>query len=316
MIKAGVVGVGAMGQHHARVFYELSESSDVKLVGVADTDIEQAKKIADKYHAQAFKDYHDLIDQGLDVVSIVVPTSLHKKVASEFIKKGVNVLVEKPIADTLEDAEYLMNEAKNNGVKLMVGHIERFNPAVLKLKECIDNEELGDIISISAKRVGPMAIRIRDVGIIVDLGVHDIDVISFLIGKSVRTVKARAGNVKHPSDCEDYAILMLDFDDSKTGLVETNWLTAHKTRTLTVVGTKGVAYMDYIDQSLTICNESWEKDYDLVKKEPLKTEIEHFIDCAVNGVTPMVTAEDGIHVLKVALKALESADNNSTIKVV
>lgn len=315
MIKAGVVGVGAMGQHHARVYYELSELSGVKLVGVADTDIEQAKKIANKFDALAFGDYKELACQDLDVVSIVVPTSLHKEVASTFIKKGVHVLIEKPIADTLEDAEYLKNEAKKNDVKLMVGHIERFNPAVLKLKECIENGELGEIISISAKRVGPLAVRIRDVGIIVDLGVHDIDVISFLIGKPVRTVKARAGNVKHPSDCEDYAILMLDFDNAKTGLVETNWLTAHKTRTLTVVGTSGVAYMDYINQSLRICNDSWEKDYDVVSKEPLKTEIEHFIDCAVNGIKPMVEAEDGIHVLKVALKALESAENNITLPV-
>ena len=316
MIRAGVVGVGAMGQHHARVFHELSESSDVKLVGVADTDIEQAKKIASKYDALAFEDYHELANQDLDVVSIVVPTSLHKTVATEFIGKGVNILVEKPIADTLEDAEYLMKEAKNNDVKLMVGHIERFNPAVLKLKECIEQGELGEIISISAKRVGPMAIRIRDVGIIVDLGVHDIDVISFLIGKSVRTVKARAGNVKHPSDCEDYAILMLDYDDTKTGIVETNWLTAHKTRTLTVVGTKGVAYMDYINQSLRICNENWEKDYDIENKEPLKTEIEHFIDCTLNDMKPMVSADDGIHVLRVALKALESAEINRTLPVV
>jgi len=316
MLRAGVVGVGAMGRHHARVFTELSTSCGVELVGVADKDLEQAKKIAGKYGVPAFEDHKELAEQDLDIVSIVVPTSLHKEVAFDFIQKGVNVLVEKPIADTLENAEALMKEAEKNDVRLMVGHIERFNPAVLKLKECIEKGELGDVISVSARRVGPLAVRIRDVGIIVDLGVHDIDVISFLLGQSVKKVKARAGTVKHPSELEDHAILMLDFDGGKTGIVETNWLTAHKTRKLTVVGTKGVAYMDYIDQSLEVYNENWKKDYDVEDREPLKNEIEHFIECTNNGKSPMVSAKDGLHVLKVALKALESAEQDKILPVV
>ncbi len=315
MLRAGVVGVGAMGQHHARVFYELGKKKDVELVGVADKDIEQAKKIADDYDAKAFKDYKDLAEEDLDVVSVVVPTSLHKEVASTFIKKGTHTLVEKPIADSLEDAEHLMKLGNSNGVKLLVGHIERFNPAVLKLKECIENGELGDVISVSATRVGPLAVRIRDVGIIIDLGVHDIDVISYLLGEKVRQVKARAGNVKHPSDCEDHAIIMLDYEGDKTGIVETNWLTKHKTRTLKVVGTSGIAYLDYIEQSLKIYNEKWEKDYELEKREPLKNEIEHFINCVREDEEPLVSAEDGLHVLEVALKALESADNGHSLQV-
>ena len=316
MLKAGVVGVGAMGQHHARVFYELGEKKDVKLIGVADTDIERAKEISGKYGAEAFEDYKELAELDLDVVSIVVPTSLHKKVASEFIKKGTHVLVEKPIAGNLEDAQELLELAEEKGVKLLVGHIERFNPAVLKLKECIDAGELGEIISVSATRVGPLAVRIRDVGIIIDLGVHDIDVISFLLGQRVKQVKARAGNVKHPADVEDHAIIMLDYDGGKTGIVETNWLTEHKTRKLKVVGTKGIAYMDYIDQSLEMYNENFDGDCGVQEREPLKNEIGHLIDCVRNGKKPLVSAEDGLHVLEVALKALESADNGHALQVV
>lgn len=315
MMKAGVVGVGAMGQHHARVFHELSEKKDVELVGVADKDIDQAKEIAEKYDAQPYEDYKELAEQDLDVVSIVVPTSLHRKVAGVFIEKGINVLIEKPIANNMGNANALLEMGEKNGVKLLVGHIERFNPAVLELKECIDDGALGDIISISATRVGPLSIRIRDVGIIIDLGVHDIDVISFLFGKKVKQVKARAGNVKHPSDCEDHAIIMLDYDDNKTGIVQTNWLTEHKTRKLKVVGTKGVAYMDYIDQSLEIHSDSWDEECDVQEREPLKNEIGHLIDCVRNDKEPLVSAEDGLHVLEVALKALESADNGKAIEV-
>jgi len=316
MLKAGVVGVGAMGQHHARVFYELGDKKGVELVGVADKDIERAKEIGEEYGAEAYEDYKELAQQGLDVVSVVVPTSLHKKVASEFMKNGTHVLVEKPIAGNLEDAHELLEMGNSNGVKLLVGHIERFNPAVLKLKECIEDGELGEVISVSATRVGPLAVRIRDVGIIIDLGVHDIDVISFLLGQKVNKVKARAGNVKHPADVEDHAIIMLDYDGGKTGIVETNWLTTHKTRKLKVIGTKGVAYMDYIDQSLEIFKEEMEKEYKVPDREPLKNEIGHFIDCVKNGKKPLVCAEDGLHVLKVALKALESADNGHALQVV
>ncbi|MFW5898567.1 MAG: Gfo/Idh/MocA family oxidoreductase [Candidatus Saliniplasma sp.] len=316
MLKAGVVGVGAMGQHHARVFYELGDKKDVELVGVADKDFERAKEIGDKYGAEAFEDYKELAEQGLDVVSIVVPTSLHKKVASEFIKNGTHVLVEKPIAGNLEDARELLEMGESKGVKLLVGHIERFNPAVLKLKELIEDGELGEIISISATRVGPLAVRIRDVGIIIDLGVHDIDVINFLLGHSVKRVKARAGNVKHPSDVEDHAIIMLDYEGNKTGIVETNWLTTHKTRTLKVVGTKGIAYLDYIDQSLEVYSDNCDGDCGVQEREPLKNEIGHLIDCIKNDDEPLVRAEDGLHVLQVALKALESAGNGHALKVV
>ncbi|AMM53554.1 UDP-N-acetylglucosamine 3-dehydrogenase [Pyrococcus kukulkanii] len=315
MLRVGVVGVGNMGYHHARVYSELAKEGKVELVGVADANFERAKEVAKKFNTIPYGDYRELAKEDLDAVSIAVPTSLHREVALEFIESGVNVLIEKPIADSIEGAEEIINAAKASGVILMVGHIERFNPAVLKLKESMQKGLLGEVVSISAKRVGPMAIRIRDVGIIIDLGVHDIDVISFLYGDKVRRVYARAGNAKHPAGVEDYALIMLGFSNGKSGVVETNWLTPHKTRTLTAVGTEGIAYLDYIQQTLTIYNEEWKKEAKIEKREPLRNELEHFIDCVEEGKKPLISGEDGLHALKVALRALESAKKDEVVEV-
>lgn len=314
MLRVGVVGVGMMGQHHARVYSELAKEEKVELVGVADANFERAKEIAKKFGTIPYADYRELAREHLDAVTVAVPTSLHKDVALEFIKEGTSVLVEKPIADTIENAEALISAAEERGVTLMVGHIERFNPAVLRLKELISQGELGKLVTISAKRVGPMAARIRDVGIIIDLGVHDIDVISYLFDERVRTVYARAGNVVHPAGVEDHALITLGFDEG-TGIVETNWLTPHKTRNLTVVGTGGIAYLNYIEQSLRLYNSDWIKEAKIEKREPLRNEIEHFIGCVEAGKRPIVDGEAGLHALKVALLAQESARTGKVLEV-
>jgi len=314
MLRVGVVGVGMMGQHHARVYSELAKEGKVELVGVADADFERAKEIAKKFGTIPYADYRELAREKLDAVTVAVPTSLHKEVALEFIKAGTSVLVEKPIADTIENAQAIIQAAEEMGVTLMVGHIERFNPAVLRLKELISQGELGKLVTVSAKRVGPMATRIRDVGIIVDLGVHDIDVISYLFGEKVKTVYARAGNVVHPAGVEDHALITLGFDDG-TGIVETNWLTPHKTRTLTAVGTSGIAYLDYIEQSLKLYNSEWIKEAKIQRKEPLRNELEHFIECVETGKKPIVDGNAGLHALKVALLAQESARTGKVMEV-
>ncbi len=314
MLRVGVVGVGMMGQHHVRVYSELAKEGKVELVGIADANFERAKELARKYGTIPYADYRDLARENLDAVDIAVPTSLHREVALEFINRGTGVLVEKPIADTIENAEAIIKAAEEKAVTLMVGHIERFNPAVLKLKELIGRGELGKVVTISAKRVGPMAKRIRDVGIIIDLGVHDIDVISYLFGERVRTVYARAGNVLHPAGVEDHALITLGFDEG-TGIVETNWLTPHKTRTLNVVGTGGIAYLDYIEQALRFYNDEWIKEAKIERKEPLRNEIEHFIECVETGKRPIVDGEAGLHALKVALLAQESAKSGKVLEV-
>jgi len=299
MLKVGVIGAGAMGQHHVRVYSGLG---NVELAGVSDLDEQRLKTLAEKYGVESFTDYGELLKKDLDAVSIAVPTTLHREVSLDAVTRGINVLVEKPIADTMENANLIIKASRTNSVKLMVGHVERFNPAIIALKD--HQDELGKIVTISARRVGPYNPRIRDVGIITDLAVHDVDVMSYLYSKKIRSVHAYAGSVNHRF--EDYAHILLGFENGNSGSIETNWLTPHKVRQLTVTGTDGIAYVDYIGQTLRICNEKGVNDIDIEKKEPLRNELEHFVKCILEDRDPVVSGEEGIQALKVALAAVKS----------
>ena len=310
MIRAGVIGVGAMGQHHVRIYHEME---NVELIGISDVSEDRVKELSDRYGTNGFTDYNELLAENLDAVSIVVPTTLHMSVGMDVIASGANLLVEKPIADTLENAEKLTRAADDADVKLMVGHIERFNPAVTKLKEIIDSGLLGKIVSISARRVGPYNPRIRDVGVILDIGVHDIDVISYLYGKRVNEVYSIAGADIH--SFEDHAAIILRFDHEFSGIVETNWLTPHKVRKLTVIGVDGVAYLDYIDQTVELHDGEWIRKAKVENAEPLKRELEHFIDAISNGKELSPSGKDGIHALKVAMAAIESYNEAKAVRI-
>jgi UDP-N-acetylglucosamine 3-dehydrogenase len=309
-LSAGVIGVGSMGKNHARIYSQLK---DVELVGVADTNEALAASVSRSYGCTSYADYHDLLGRGLNVLSVAVPTTLHRQVALDAIQRGVNVLVEKPIADTVENADALIRAARDNKVKLMVGHVERFNPAIAKLKEMIDVGLLGDVVSISAKRVGPYNPRIRDVGIILDLGTHDIDVMAYLRGKRIKEVYALAGSVVHSH--EDHAIITLNFDGGSSGMIDTNWLTPHKVRNLTVIGSKGIAEVNYVEEALRIFDQEWVRDAKIEKEEPLKLELVHFIECVRLDKKPLVSGEDGRHALAVALAAVDSARTGTVCKI-
>ncbi|WP_406657755.1 UDP-N-acetylglucosamine 3-dehydrogenase [Methanolobus sp. ZRKC2] len=310
MIKAGVIGAGSMGKNHIRIY---SEMPGVELVGISDIDAELVEELAKQHNTRPFTDYKELLAEGLDAVSIVVPTKMHKDVAIDALRAGANVLVEKPIADSIENAETILNTAKEVDRCVMVGHIERFNPAIMRLKEIIDSGLLGKIVSISTTRVGPYNPRIRDVGVILDIGVHDIDVISFLYGRHVNQVYAVAGADIH--SMEDHATIHMRFDHEFSGLVEVNWLTPHKVRKLTAVGVKGVAYLDYIDQTVELHDNSWVRKAKIEQKEPLRNELEHFIDCIDNKRQPEPAGEDGIHALNVSLAAIRSYQEEKMIHI-
>jgi UDP-N-acetylglucosamine 3-dehydrogenase len=311
MIRVGVIGVGAMGVHHARIYSELR---DVELVGVADIDVRTALKVAAKYNTEAFDDCERLLKNDLDAVSIAVPTSLHKDVALKAVNYGVHLLIEIPIAESLNSADTILNAVRRENLKLMIGHIERFNPVILTLKELIRAGKLGKILSISCRRVGPYPRRIKDVGIIIDLAVHDIDAISFLYGKRAVKVYAIAGNIFHIK--EDYAAILLQYEDKNSGIVETNWLTPHKIRKLSVTGTEGVAHADYLEQSIEIWKEEEVREVQIEKSEPLKNELEHFMHAiVVNNEEPSPSGEEGKYALYVALSAIRSYESGKNIQL-
>jgi UDP-N-acetylglucosamine 3-dehydrogenase len=310
LIRVGVIGTGAMGQNHVRIY---SEMEGVELAGISDVDQKRVEAMAAQFKTKAYTDYKKMFAEGLDAVSVVVPTKLHKQVVLDALESGIDVLVEKPIADTTENADMMIAAAKNAGKILMVGHIERFNPAVIRLKEIIDSGILGKIVSISTKRVGPYNPRIRDVGVILDIGVHDIDIISYLYGKKINSVYAIAGADIH--SFEDHASIILRMDHNFAGVVETNWLTPHKVRQLTAIGVKGVAYLDYINQTVQLHDNGWIRKAKVEQSEPLKNELKYFIDCAATGKKPNPSGEDGKHALEVAMAAIRSYQEEKLIEV-
>lgn len=310
-MRVGVIGAGAMGQNHIRTYAQMK---GVELAGIADVDSSRVEALARQYGTRGFTDYNDLLKLDLDAVSVVVPTTLHRKVALDVIGAGCSLLVEKPIADTLENAEAITCAAEEAGVTLMIGHIERFNPAIANMKQIIQSGKLGKVVSISTSRVGPYNPRIRDVGVILDIGVHDIDIISYLYNSRVSEVYAIAGKEIHAF--EDHATIFLRYAGDRAGVVETNWLTPHKTRKFAVIGTEGVAYGDYIEQTVTIHDKEMVSDVKVEKKEPLACELESFLDACRCRSRPLTTGEDGIHALNVAIAAIESYKSRAMVKIV
>ncbi len=309
-MRVGVIGAGAMGQNHIRTY---SMMKDAELVGIADVDEARVNALARQYNTKGFTSYAELLKQDLDAVSVVVPTTMHRRVALDVIGSGASLLVEKPIADTLENAEAITYAASEAGVTLMIGHIERFNPAISTMKKIIDGGKLGKVVSISTSRVGPYNTRIKDVGVILDIGVHDIDIISYLYHSPVTEVYAIAGREIHA--LEDHASIFLRFEGDRAGVVETNWLTPHKTRKFTVIGTEGVAYGDYIKQCVTIHDKEWVRDAKIEKKEPLACELDSFLAACREHREPLTTGDDGIHALNVAIAAIESYKSRSMVKI-
>ncbi len=306
MMRVGVIGVGVMGRNHARV---LSELENVDLVGVCDTDRKTADEVASLFGTIPFYYPEELLNQDLDAVHVVVPTFIHHDVASMAIDKGSHVLIEKPIADTVENAQSIFKMAEKGrggkGVTLMVGHIERFNPAIQMLKQLILEDRLGKLISISTLRVAPYPKRIVDTGIIVDLACHDIDIMSYLSSSRVREVFCTASSTVH--HLEDTASISLTFENGVPGHIETSWLSKIKARKLFATFEGGFVLVDFIDQSLIVYDDERAHEIPVVKAEPLREEILEFIDCVRNGKEPHIGGEASIHALGVALAAVTSS---------
>lgn len=189
-------------------------------------------------------------------------------------------------------------------MKLMVGHLERFNPAVRKLKQIIDDGILGKLVLISARRVGPFVPRISDVGIIVDVATHDIDIIRYFIGSECTSVFARSTRYKNVKG--DAAIILMGFGDVSAS-VEVNWYTPHRIRTLTVTGTEGIAYLDYIKQEVEIYSTERKMTPKIGKDEPLKLELKHFLDCVMTDREPLTNGFEALKALEIAIKAEQVA---------
>jgi len=311
MLRAGVIGLGSMGVNHARVYADIE---GVDLAAVADMSPERLQAAA-RRPAVTYDDYRRMLaGERLDIVSVCVPTLLHREVALATIDKGIALLVEKPIAATLEDGEAMAQAAQDAGVPLMVGHVERFNPAVLEVKRRLAAGDLGRVYQVYARRTGPFPQRVRDVGVVHDLAPHDIDVMRFLLQSPVERVYAetlRGVATEH----DDMLWGILRFANGVVGVLDVNWLTPLKVRRLSVLGEKGLLQADYLSQQVSFypkdsglqSRDAAPKAIPIENAEPLRLELEAFVDAVRRGVAPPVTAADGLAALEVAALLVESA---------
>lgn len=329
-MKAGVIGVGAMGKHHARVYNELKE---VELVAVADVNAERAEEMARRYKVRAYVDYRKMLEEEeLQVVSVAVPTRLHLQVAADVFERGVSCLLEKPIAPTVEEGREIITSANERGVKMAVGHVERFNPAIVELKRRIGRGELGRLFLIHARRLGPFPERIRDVGVVIDLATHDLDIMCYLTGSEVTRVYAETAQRIHTQH-EDLLSGLLRFSNGAIGVLDVNWLTPTKIRELSLTGERGMFLVNLLSQDLYFYENScsqvgWDSldilrgvgEGDMVrlrveKMEPLRAEIESFVEWVVSGKEPPVSGEEALQALDLAQKLVEAAQRNVPLTI-
>ncbi len=315
-LKIAVVGTGSMGMNHLRVLRDF-DREHVHIVGVAETYEPNLKYAVSRFHVEGYTDYRELVEKAHpDLVAVVVPTNLHFEVASYVLGMGINVLIEKPLTSTVEEAFALIELARIHGAKLAVGHVERFNPAVMAVKRHLVAGELGKMFHLHARRLGPFPPRIRDVGVSLDLATHDIDVMRYLADAEVEHVYAETQRRVHNTH-EDLLLGVLRFTNQAIGVLDVNWLTPTKIRELSITGEKGMYLVNYLTQdvyfyendytpttwdtlrSFTGVSEGTMTRLKVQKAEPLRLEYEDVMAAIRQDTAPTVSGEDGVAVLSV-----------------
>jgi len=316
-VRVAVVGAGNMGTNHVRVYQELS---DARLAGVVEPDADRARTVESEYGVSVYDAVDDLPE--VDAASIAVPNEHHVTVARECIDDEIDVLVEKPLAMTVSDAEEIVEYAASAGAVLQVGHIERFNPVYRTLTEVLENQK---IIAIEARRLGPFGDHLSEVNVIFDLMLHDVDIVNLLAASSIKEICA-VGN-HHYSDTHDYVNAQLQFDDGVVASLTASHVTNSKIRQLTVTTESAFITVDYQKQDISVQRVGKEVTTNLGQsqggyrtenvvetpfvptREPLKIELEHFLVCVTEGTTPMVSGADGRRAVELTTDILDSIDN-------
>jgi predicted dehydrogenase len=328
-LRAAVIGVGAMGRNHARVYRELAET---ELIAVADAAVENAARVARDTFSRGYSDYRELLaKEKPDLVSVAVPTEGHFQVAWDALEAGCHVLVEKPLTATIAEGVALVERATALGRTLSVGHIVRFDAAVRDLKRRLEAGELGRIFQVRSRRLGPFPSRVRDVGVVVDLAVHDVDIASFVTGQTITRVYAETERRIHTLH-EDLLIGTLRLSGGVIGLLDINWLTPTKIRELTVTGEKGMFLVDHLTQDLYFYENQdslaveWDPlrllrgvsegrmiRFPLNKAEPLRVELQTFAQRVREGLPPAVSGAEGLSALAAALALVRSGQEHRPI---
>ena len=326
-LRIGLAGLGSMGRNHLRI---LSGRPDIRLAAIADPAAEALSAAVATSGAQAFDEPLAMIAEAeLDALVIAAPTTSHVTLALAAIERDIAILVEKPLAESAAEGERIVTAARTRSVPVQVGHVERFNPAVLELGRLLDEGWLSVVYSIASRRAGPFPDRIRDVGVTIDLATHDADILSWIAGERPSRVYAETAQRIHANH-EDLLFGLLHFPSGATGMLDVNWLTPVKRRQLVVVGEEGMFELDYLTQRLTFTRATdttnprliggyaptFEGDIaelPVVSAEPLAAEIDAFLRVVREGGRPIVDAEDGLWAVAIATSLLTAAATGQAV---
>jgi predicted dehydrogenase len=311
-LRAAAIGVGSLGRHHARNYAELAGEGRVEFVGACDANPETAAQIASENGSASFTDWRDLLDK-VDVVSVATPTETHCEIACAFLEKGVHTLVEKPIALTLEEADKMIATAEKSGAKLMVGQLERFNPAMVALRPHVTNPLYFEI-----HRVSPFPNRSLDVDVVLDVMIHDLDAIQWLVGEEVKVSEIRAVGIPVISDKVDAANARIEFKNGAVANITASRIGTEKIRKTRFYQTNSYVVLDYATKFSSVTSLNPEAAHPLLgisinrleinDVEPLRAEITAFLDSIEVDTAPPVTGQDGRRALALAVGVLEKIE--------
>ncbi len=300
-VKVGIIGVGYLGTQHARI---LSYLEKAELIGVADIDFKKAMVIGNRHGVKYYDKYENMLDE-IDAGIVATPTSEHFDISMRLLKEGKSVLVEKPITETVDQAEELVSVADKNGLILQIGHLERFNPAVEALEDLISEPKF-----IEVQRLGSFSARSLDIDVVLDLMIHDLDIIMALIKDEVKVI--RSSGIHVLSDKIDIANARLEFASGCIATLTASRVHQGKVRKLRIFEPTSYYSIDYIDQEVKIFplngRQTDIKTLKIKKEEPLKKELQNFFRCIIDGKKRKVTGEEGLRALRLAYSVLDEAE--------
>ena len=306
-MKIVQIGTGGWGKNHTRILSELGV-----LVAICDANLEKSKEYGEKYSVNYYQSIEELLEsEEFDGAFVVTPTSTHTKIAMKLLESKKHVFVEKPMTYKSEDGEKLARLAEKNKVILTCGYIERFNPAVNVVKKIVNEKKYGELVMLEFHRENRMPLHIKDVGIIYDTSVHDIDTANWLFNDMPQVVFARAGKIKH--EHEDFASIMLGYKNDKVAIISSNWITPKKVRKFSAVCTEAIISSDFITQEIIVEKNERSEKIQNKKEEPLLREIQNFLDAIKKNTEQIVKSQEAVNVTKIAEAALLSSQKGTPI---
>jgi len=306
-MKIVQIGTGGWGKNHTRVLSELGV-----LVAVCDADSQKSKEYGEKYSVNHYETLDELLaSEEFDGAFVVTPTSTHTEIAKKLLEAKKHVFVEKPMTYKSEDGERLAKLAEKNKVILTCGYIERFNPAVDVVKKMVKEKKFGELVMLEFHRENRMPLHIKDVGIIYDTSVHDIDTANWLFDDMPHVVFARAGRIKH--EHEDFASIMLGYKNDKVAIISSNWITPKRVRKFNAVCTDAIISSDFITQEIIVEKSDESETIQSEKQEPLSLEIQSFLGAIEGKNDLIVKSQQAVNVTKIAEAALLSSQKGVPI---